>query len=165
MAYLDRSVVTLRIFGDTLDPERISRLLGGVPTESFRKGETKPSKIRNLVRKSGGWLLGAKDQEPGNVDVQVEEILGQLTHDLSVWAAISSEYKVDLFCGFFMEETDEGIEITAKNLKALGERGIKIGICIYAPLKDVAADDPCPCKSGRKYIECCAPRSTAKNPG
>ena len=144
MAQLHRSVVALRIFGDQFDPDEISRLLEGTPTESFRKGDVKPSKIRNIVRESGGWLLSAKEREPGDLDAQIEEILGQLTKDLKVWATLSNEYSVDLFCGLFMEEEDDGFGMSAKNLKAIGERGIDLGICIYALGKDPAADDPCP---------------------
>ena len=74
---------------------------------------------------------------------------------MNVWKALSKEYAVDLFCGLFMSETDEGVEISEKNLKSLGERGIKLGLCIYAPIKDIAANDPCPCKSGKRYSDCC----------
>lgn len=162
MAQLQHTVAALRIFGDRLDPENISLLLGGVPTESFRKGQIKPSKSRDIVRKSGGWILNATDQEPGNLDAQVEEILGRLTQDLAVWTELSADYSVDLFCGLFMKGSDEGIEISEKNLKALGERGIKLGLCIYAPLKEVTADEPCPCGSGKKYAECCAPKNPLK---
>jgi hypothetical protein len=162
MANIHHSGASLRIFGDKLDPDEISRLLGGTPTESFRKGEIKPSKITNIVRKSGGWLLKAKPKEPENLNAQVEEILEKLSQDLNVWAGLSNEYKVDLFCGLFMHETDEGLEISAKNMKALGERGIKLGLCIYAPSQDIAPNDPCPCSSGKTYVECCAPKSADK---
>ena len=50
--------------------------------------------------------------------------------------------ELDLFCGFFMKQSDEGLEVSAAALKALGERGIKLGICLYAPSlkdRDVAA--------------------------
>jgi len=161
MAHLHRSVASLRICGDKLDPDEISRLLGGTPTLSYRKGEIKKSKIRDIVRKSGAWMLDATDREPENLDAQVDEILGQLTQDLTVWASLSNDYRIDLFCGFFMEQTDEGVEVSAKTLKALGERGIKFGVCIYAPLKDVEDDDPCPCGSGKKYAECCAPKKAS----
>jgi Domain of unknown function (DUF4279)/SEC-C motif len=162
MAQLHRSVAALRICGDELDPDEISRLLGGVPTLSYRKGDVKKSKIKDLVRKSGAWMLEATDHEPENLNVQVDEILRQLTQDLTVWKSLSNVYKIDLFCGFFMKHTDEGVEVSAKTLIALGERGIKLGFCIYAPLKDVEADDPCPCNSGKKYAECCAPKNVAK---
>jgi hypothetical protein len=158
MAHLHRSVASLRICGDQLDPDEISRLLGGFPTLSYRKGDVKKSKIRDIVRKSGAWMLNATDREPEDLDAQVEEILGQLTQDLAVWVSLSKNHRMDLFCGFFMEQTDEGVEISTQTLKALGERGIKLGFCVYAPLKDVEVDDSCPCGSGKKYAECCAPK-------
>ena len=161
MAHLHRSVASLRICGDKLNPDEISRLLGGVPTLSFRKGEVKKSKFKDIVRKSGAWMLDATDRKPENLDAQVDEILGQLTQDLTVWALLSNDYRIDLFCGFFMEKTDEGVEISVKTLKALGERRIKLGFCIYAPLKDVDDDDPCPCGSGKKYSECCTPKKAS----
>jgi Domain of unknown function (DUF4279) len=73
-----------------------------------------------------------ENREPGNLDAQVEEIFANLTQDLMVWAKLSREYSIDLFCGFFMKETDEGIEVSSNTLKALGDRGIKLGICLYS---------------------------------
>lgn len=142
MAHINRSLASLRIFGDTLDPDHISRLLGATPSDSFRKGDIKRSRLKNIFRKSGGWLLEAKDQEPGNLNLQITEILGQLTKDLNAWATVMEQYKVDLVCGLFMEKTNEDIEMSAQNLKALGERGIKLAISIYAPAKDAVPDGP-----------------------
>jgi hypothetical protein len=153
MGHLHRSVASLRIFSDSLDPAEISRLLGGTPTLSYVKGEVKCGKHRDYIRKSGAWLLDATDREPGNLESQIEEILGQLTQDLTIWAKLGEEYKIDLFCGFFMQESDEGVEISAKSLKALGERGIKLGGCLYAP--DLITDGLCPCGSGKIFSECC----------
>jgi hypothetical protein len=56
-----------------------------------------------------------------------------LTGDLEICRSLSRSYKVDLFCGWFMAERDEGLEISAQSLAALGDRGIKLGICLYAP--------------------------------
>lgn len=161
MAHLHRSVASLRIGGDNLDPDEMSRLLGGIPALAYRKGEVNKSKFRDVVRMTGAWMLNATDREPENLDAQVDEILGQLTQDLTVWASLSNDYEIDLFCGFFMKQTDEGVEVSVKTLKALSERGIKLGFCIYAPLKDLEADDPCPCNSGKKYADCCVPRNVA----
>jgi hypothetical protein len=59
-----------------------------------------------------------------------------LPADLAVWQSLSSRFKLDLFCGFFMQETDEGLEVSADTLRRLGERSISLGVCIYAPLSD-----------------------------
>jgi hypothetical protein len=132
MAHLHHSVAALRIGGDSLNPDEISRILGCAPTLGYVKGQIVPSKGRTIIRKTGAWHLDAAKQEPANLDAQVAELFSRMTNDLGVWAALSSAYKIDLFCGFFMSGMDEGLEISAETLKVLGDRGIKLGVCIYA---------------------------------
>jgi len=137
MAQLHQSVATLRIQGDSLKPDEISSILGCTPTESYVKGQIKPSKRKPIVRKTGAWHLTAADQEPENLDAQVAEIFTRVNSDLAVWAVLSSKYKLQLFCGFFMEVSGEDLEVTPETLKVLADRGIKLYICIYAPTNDV----------------------------
>jgi hypothetical protein len=40
---------------------------------------------------------------------------------------------VALFCGWFMRESNEGVEISAHTLGLLGERGIVLSLDIYGP--------------------------------
>jgi hypothetical protein len=159
MAALHKSCATLRLFGDSLNPEEITRLLGCPPSTAFTKGQIR---YRTTLYKTGGWLLEAADREPADLDAQVVDLLTRVSQDLAVWSNLSKQYDVDLFCGFFMEETDEGLEISTHTMKMLSERGIKLAFCIYAPTKDVQPTDPCPCTSGKTYAECCAPKIKAK---
>jgi hypothetical protein len=59
------------------------------------------------------WILEASDQVPGDLDAQVEEILARLTPDLSVWRDISANHSIDLFCGLFMLQGNEGLSISS----------------------------------------------------
>lgn len=136
MAHVHRSAACLRIYGDQLDPDKISQMLGAKPTKSYRKGDIKHSKNADIIRKTGSWMFDAKDKEPENLNAQVEEILSNLTQELTIWTKLSNEYGIDLFCGFFMKESDEGFEISPQTLKALSDRGIKLAICLYASLDD-----------------------------
>jgi len=129
MAQLHRSVVTLRILGDDLDPAEISALLGGTPTASRRKGDV----FKHRTAKFGLWRLSASDREPENLDAQIEEILDKLSPSLDVWRSIAARYKIDLFCGLFMHESNEGLYISPASLAALGQRGILLGLDIYSP--------------------------------
>lgn len=81
----------------------------------------------------GQWHLKAMDRQPEDFDGQVAEILGKLTNDLEIWRSLSRNFKVDLFCGWFMEGGDEGLSISPSTMAALSERGIELGICIYGP--------------------------------
>jgi hypothetical protein len=133
MAALARSAATLRIGGDDLNPSKMSRLLGATPTLARAKGEPmKPG--GQAIARAGQWHLSAKDTQPADIDEQVGEILAQLPTDLEIWRALTARYRVDLFCGWFMSERDEGLEISAETLSALGTRGIKLGVCLYPPI-------------------------------
>jgi hypothetical protein len=135
--HLHRSAAGLRISGDALVPGEISKLLGADPTYCRIKGETWRGKTgRDYVAKMGQWHLEAADRQPEDLDGQVAEILGKLTKDLDVWRTISSTFKVDLFCGWFMEGGDEGLSISPKTMAALAERGIELDICLYGPLRE-----------------------------
>jgi ribosomal protein L19 len=79
------------------------------------------------------WLLEATIAEPENIDGQIEEILSKLTQDFSIWQTLSKKFTIDIFCGLFMEESNEGLSLSLKTLSALGDRGIEIGFDIYSP--------------------------------
>jgi hypothetical protein len=138
MAHLHQSVATLRISGEDLDPDEISTLLGCPPTTSERKGDVRTSKTTGLSRtvKLGGWQLHAADREPEDLDGQIAELLAKLTPSLEIWHSIAERYHVDLFCGFFMRETNEGVEISPTSLAALGQRKIILGLDIYSPTRE-----------------------------
>jgi hypothetical protein len=135
MAQLDRSVATLRIAGDDLDPSEISVLLGHAASKQQVKGEIFGGKVtgRSRTAKTGMWRLEATDATPEDLDGQIAELLGKLTGDRKVWEQISNKYDIDLFCGLFMKVSNEGMSISAESMKALGARGIELGLDIYGP--------------------------------
>lgn len=138
MAHLYRSVATLRISGEDLDPDEISAVLGCAPTTNQRKGDVLTSKTtgRSRTLKVGSWFLDASDREPEDLDRQIAELLGKLTPSMDAWHSIAERYDVILFCGFFMRETNEGVEISPASLAALGQRRIVLGLDIYSPTRE-----------------------------
>jgi len=136
MPNLHHSCAALRIGGDWLKPDEISRTLGCRPTLSFVKGQTEPSRGKALVRETGGWHLDAVEQQPGNLDSHVAELFGRVNNDLSAWATLSGEYRIDLFCVYFVGEVDEAVQASAETLKVLGDRGVRLGLRIYSPAKE-----------------------------
>jgi len=159
MATVNKSVASLRIFGHELIPENISACLGSRPSTSYRKGDVEQLYGgRELTRKTGAWLLNADDCEPENLDGQITDLLGRLTPNLEVWKQLSQQFEIDLYCGLFMEKTNEGFSLSPTTLLALAERHIEFGIDIYAPIREVSKSEQCPCHSGKLYGECCAPK-------
>ena len=136
MAHLARSAATLRIAGDDLVPEEISALLGAEPTHAQCRGQKLPSRSGERIAKFGHWRLEAKDREPEDLNGQVKALLDQLTPDLEVWRTLSKRFEIDLFCGLFMNESNEGVGVSPSSLSLLGERGIELSLDIYAPTTD-----------------------------
>jgi hypothetical protein len=134
MTTLSRSVASLRLFGDDLMPEEISRLLGAKPTAYETKGgQSKPNaRGRTFTARTGSWRLKVPDRIPGDLNGQIAELLAQLTCDLGVWRGLAARFRVDIFCGLFLNEGNEGIDLTPATLASLGERGILLDLDIYA---------------------------------
>jgi hypothetical protein len=136
MSHLRHSVAALRICGDSLKPDAISRALGCSPTLSFVKGQIEPSRRKAIVRETGGWHLDAVEQQPGNLDAHVAELFGRVNNASSVWAMLSREYKIELFCVYFTREADEPVQVSSGTLTALGDRGIQLGLRVYSPAEE-----------------------------
>lgn len=133
MAHIQKSVASLRIFGDSLVPSEITRLLGCEPTESTQKGEAIQSHSGERIAKHGSWRLHAPPCEPENLDHQVSWLLSRLSNDLEVWRSLGKEFKIDLFTGLFMGSSNEGFSLSPATMLALGNRGIEIGFDVYDP--------------------------------
>lgn len=134
MATISETRATLRISSDDLEPDDISNHLGVQPSFSQKKGEVVVGKNgREREAKFGMWRLEAPDESPGDLNAQISNILGSLSNNLDTWEYLKDNYEIDLFCGLFMSEEMEGIDISPINLRKLGERHIEIGLDIYAP--------------------------------
>ena len=76
MSAIETSIVTLRIYGDDLLPQDITKMLGVSPTHAETKGQEivgrKTGKVR--IAKSGMWRLCASDRKPEDIDGKIREI-------------------------------------------------------------------------------------------
>jgi hypothetical protein len=136
MAYLHHSIAALRIRGDSLKPDAVSRLLCCSPTLGCVKGKIVPSRGRPSVRETGAWHLDSVGQQPGNLGAHVAELFSRVNNDAQAWTALSGTFETDLLCIYFSPEPDEVVEASAETLKILGERGIKLRLRIYSPTKE-----------------------------
>jgi len=132
MASISRSVAALRVAGDDLDPNEITRLLGRPPTRAYSKGDAIAAGSGTRIATFGHWQLHAKDAEPEDLNKQVAELLAGLTQDLQVWSFIARQYRLDLFCGLFMRERNEGASLSPATLHSIGQRSIRLDLDIYA---------------------------------
>lgn len=138
MPTISETHVAVRFFGDDLDPNEVTRLLGALPQSAARKGDVTRSKIsgREYTARTGKWIFGVARREPGDLNGQIQELLGALTSSLEPWRELANEYNPDLFVGLFMRETNECIELSLDCLAMLAARGITLSLDVYGPCKD-----------------------------
>jgi hypothetical protein len=118
-----KTAASLRFFGDDLNPEEVTQLLGKEPDKAERRGEVRPS---GYTVRRGRWSVSAGRRTPGDLDSQIAELLAGMTDDLAVWQRLTSVYQADIFCGLFLEQENEGISLSPTTLQLLGERGIEL---------------------------------------
>jgi Domain of unknown function (DUF4279) len=134
---IDRCKVSLRIVGDDLDPDQISSLLKCEPSSKTRKGEivADDGEGRQRISPLGSWRLESAESEQVDLEEQVLKLLSRVIEDPEVWQRLTTQYKVDLFCGVFLNEGswNRGFSLSPAVLKELAERNLEIGFDIYAP--------------------------------
>lgn len=133
MGALESTRVSLRVFGDELDPQEVTDLLGCPPTRQARKGDLRPS---GHAERTNGWWLRADKREPGDLNAQISEILARLTNDMTIWSDLKTRFRMELFCGLFMRSANDGLRLPAETLAAIGDRGIDLDLDIYGSDED-----------------------------
>jgi len=115
----DHSQVSLRIFGDDLDPGEISNILGVASTHSERKGEVIIENVTKNKRTAttGRWSISSNLPSETDVEDKPSELLDQVSNGEAVWDLINKKYKVDIFCGMFMEAENREFSLSVKILK------------------------------------------------
>jgi hypothetical protein len=140
MAQISQSDATLIIGGDDLIPVQITKLLGCEPDFSHAKNdEVKINNTGNTrIANTGMWQIRTKRLNPENLDAQISEIFNKLSPDMSIWKSLNNKYKINLFCGIFMKEGNEGMSISPVSLKILSDRGVRLDLDIYGPNEENA---------------------------
>ena len=137
MADLARSVASLRVSGEELVPDEVSSLLGAVPSGAYARGDQVSTHGPVRLARHGMWTLQASETAPADLDAQVNELLGLLTSDRRTWHQLADRFAVDLFCGWFMERSNEGLWVSPHTLLTLGERRIVLILDIYGADNEV----------------------------
>jgi len=134
---VDRFKITLRVIGDKLDPDQITSILKCPPTRSHMKGDrsiTTPSGNISIPKK-GQWALSihSKDCEGGEIELEegLKILLGKLPSDAKLWRSLTTKYRIDIFCGLFLESSNRGFGLTANASRMLSHRNLEVGFDLY----------------------------------
>jgi hypothetical protein len=132
---VDRWKVALRVYGEELDPDRISVLLGCEPSSAARKGNPFPKK--------GRWLLEIQSDdchENEDLDDGIRMLLARLPSDAGLWLSLTNACAVDMFCGVVLKSSNRGFAISAGVSRLLSDRNLEIGFDVYFEPDDSSPD-------------------------
>ena len=127
--------VTVRLLGDELDPDEITRLLGVTPIVAARKGDTVVRGSSSVTQRIGVWSYGlTEDASPDwELEDAIVAVLGRLPGDLNLWSELGARFSIDMFCGLFMGSGNQGADVSPSTLRLLADRGMRLGLDIYGP--------------------------------
>jgi hypothetical protein len=142
----DEARLCLRVCGDALDPDFVSRTLGCEPSRGKHKGEPffSPTGEVQRIARTGSWLLDYPIDTDATIGEAIEALLKTLPSDKSVWAALTSRFAVDLICDVTVRCVNRGFELPPDVLGLVAERGITLGFDIFCradPRELVAIQD------------------------
>ena len=135
MAAIGRVRASLRVFGDGLEPAEVSALLGRPPTRQRRKGDKVAGKAgaqSESLEPTGAWILDSALSERAEIEEHIEVLLASLSNDMDEWASLTHRFSASIQCGLFLDQYNEGFELSPRITRALSERGLVIGFDIYS---------------------------------
>jgi hypothetical protein len=128
---VDSCSLCLRIYGDDLDPDVVTGMLGATPTNACRKGEITKRKQSERVEKQGRWLLSLEHEADAVPEEKINRLLDRLTNDLPIWQELTSRYRVDLHCGLQLEIWNRGLTLSPRTMQRLVVRNLELWLDIY----------------------------------
>lgn len=124
---IDRVRVRLIFAEDSLDPDRVTALLGCQPEVAARKGELIPGRTYHAL--TNIWVL-RNDWSTTRIEEQIVALLQRATDDPQAWEQLEP-YNGRISCSLQLKDWNRGLELSPALLKQLAERHLGLGFDIY----------------------------------
>ncbi len=129
--------VCLRLYGDSLDPHSISRLLGITADTIGLKGVARVGKNNRTYApyRTNIWNYDSKRHHEVGFEEQINSIFGALGDKVGLLSEILDTPGVDgeLFCGFGSGNGQGGDVITPATLRQIADAGLSLSLDLYPP--------------------------------
>jgi hypothetical protein len=156
---IDSVRVSLCLYGDDLDPDKVTTLLGCRPTTAGRKGEPlislgKVCKVPSVqqreqpirkprISRIGVWILSS-ERSATDAEEQIQALLQRVTDDPAAWEQLSG-YRIKIDCSLTLRAWNRGLELSSALIQQLAERRLGLSFDIYCDCEDeeiMAEGDP-----------------------
>jgi len=120
--------VTLRIHGDSVPFEEISRQLRVEPTHLHRKGEFRGP--RSPAYRDDAWQFQPSLAETEPLERHIEALWQVVRPAVDYLKALKQHFKVDVFCGYRSNCDHAGFQVSHKCLELFTELEVPFGVSI-----------------------------------
>lgn len=127
---IDRLEIELRVTGDALDPERITRMLGVNPTIAARRGEAIDVGGVPVMQRTGIWSYALPASPEWELGDAIDTLLERLPHDPALWESLAGWATVAVVCGLYIHDVDRVASLTPDTLARLAERRLALSLQI-----------------------------------
>jgi hypothetical protein len=126
---VDETRVSLAVYGDDLDPETVSGILGCAPSHCHRKGDR--HRQTSPPFSMGAWILTVEGRAPQGPSELIGELLGRFPSDPALWRPLIEQYRVSVRVGIHTAGWNRGFDITSAVVAALARTGVGLGFDLY----------------------------------
>jgi len=132
------SGASLRIGGETVQPDDIGAALGLKATRAHLKGQPRSERtpIRKAVWPDSMWLLSSPLGKERDLAEHLRWLLDAIEPRLDVFKSLSAKYKTILFCGFSSGNGQGGFTLDSHTLSRIANLGIPFVLDLYPPAID-----------------------------
>jgi len=81
---------------------------------------------------TGAWILDSGLSEKDEIEEHVESLLSLLSNDSDEWASLTSRFSASILCSVFLDQYNEGFELSPRLAQSMTERGLVIAFDIYS---------------------------------
>lgn len=125
---IDRLEIELRVTGDDLDPDRITRMFGVNPTISARKGEEIDKGGVPITQHTGIWSYSLPASPEWELGDAIDTLLERLPHDPALWESLAGWATVAVVCGLFVHDINRVADVPPDTLARLAERRLALSL-------------------------------------
>lgn len=119
---------TLRVFGNSLDLEDISKTLNLLPTSIHRRGERKGP--HSTAYNDDLWAYQAPVPEDWPLDIHIQTLWSHLKEHKAYLLDLKRNFTVDVFCGYRSNSGIAGFQVSAQSLEIFVELDIPFGVSV-----------------------------------
>lgn len=129
-AQIERTNVSLLIYGEELKPDGITKLLGIKPSRSHCKGDQITRNDPPLDR--GVWILSVEGFTPTEPETLMVELLSKLPADTELWRQLTEEFDVSLSFVLWVDHWNSAFNISPRLVSRMARLNVKVVVDIYA---------------------------------